>query len=521
MVTRLVVLVMLCGAGLAQASGFYLGDNGARASLLGGAFTAQADDVTAMQYNPAGLTRMPGLSLLADTNLLWHTVTFARQDPGFDPANPTTLVPTVQNKVDSPFLLPFFGANYGFKLFGRGAAVGLGLFAPPSQGKYDFPAPNYATDDAGKYVESPLKYAPQRYALISNDIIIAYPTLSLAYEVFPWLQVGVSAQLTLANFKQVQTMFGGDSLGINPMRQLQEDPNYDATVAIDLAGRVGFTAVFGLMARPTEWLSFGASLRPAIPFVGRGKMTVDLPKFFQDAGARVVGANGESCASEAQTSVTNCTATLRMTLPLEVRAGARAMPVRGLGINFDFVYQGWNSIDQLLLTPESVSIVGAPGAAPASIAAFGVKKNWMPTWSVRLGASVRLIKYLSVSVGANYETGAAPTSTYSVDWTHPTRLIVTGGLTAHLPFVELVAGALVTPKVTTVVQDSVVARGQTNPDLTPGVVGNGLYTSEAWGLLFGLRGHFGERAAPTRAEQPLIELGGGEAAPAPAPGAAN
>lgn len=510
---RIALLSTLCVSGLAQASGFYLGDNGARASLLGGAFTAQADDLTAMQYNPAGLARLQGWSLLADTNVLRHDVTYSRQDPGYDPANPSSLINTVQNRPE-PFLLPFFGASFGFPLAGRTFTVGLGLFAPPSQGRYAYPEPNYAVDDQGRYVESPRKFAPQRYALISNDIIIAYPTLSLAYDVLPWLQVGVSAQLTVSSFKQAQTMFGGDALGINPQTQLTEDPNYDARVAIDLAGQVGFTGIFGVMVRPTEWLAFGASIRPEIPFLGKGKMTVDLPKFFQDAGARVLGANGESCATEAQTSTTNCTATLRMTMPLEIRAGARAMPVRGLGINFDFVYQGWNSIDQLLLTPDNVTLAGAPGGAPAQIQAFGLKKNWMPTWSVRLGASYRIIKYLSVSVGANYETGAAPSSTYSVDWTHPTRIIVAGGVTAHLPYVELVAGALFTPVTTTVVEDSIVARGQTNPELTPGVVGNGLYTSGAWGLIFGLRGHFGASGKPTIAETPAIELGGGSAAPA-------
>lgn len=519
---RLALLSTLCLSGLARASGFYLGDNGARASLLGGAFTAQADDLTAMQYNPAGLARLPGFSLLADTNVLRHDVTYSRQDPGFDPANPSTLINTVQNRPD-PFLLPFFAASFGFPLAGRTFTVGLGLFAPPSQGRYNYPEPNYAVDEQGRYVESPRKFAPQRYALISNDIIIAYPTLSLAYDVLPWLQFGVSAQLTVANFKQTQTMFGGDALGINPQTQLTEDPNYDARVAIDLAGQVGFTGIIGVMARPTEWLAFGASFRPAIPFLGKGKMTVDLPKFFQDAGAQVVGKDGGSCAAEAQTTQTNCTAELRMTMPMEIRAGARAMPVRGLGINFDFVYQGWNSIDQLLLSPDSVSLVGAPGSAPAQIQAIGLVKNWLPTWSVRLGASYRIIKYLSVSVGANYETGASPSSTYSVDWTHPTRVIISGGVTAHLPYVDIVAGALVTPRVTSVVEDSVVSRGQTNPALTPGVVGNGIYTSEAWGLILGLRGHFGASARPTIAETPAIELGGGAsepAAPAPAPAAA-
>lgn len=523
---RFVKLSVLCAAGVAQASGFYLGDNGAKAMVQGGAFTAQADDATAMQHNPAGLAQQPGFSFLVDLQLLHHDVTFSRQDPGFDPAAPSTLINTVSNRLQpdllskNPFFfsLPFFAASYGFPIAGRNFTVGVGLFAPPSQGNYEYPVPNYAKDDMGRYVEKANKYAPQRYALTSTNIVIAYPTLSLAYDIHPRFQVGLSAQLTVSQFQQTQTMYGGDALGDNPQRQLLENPDYDATVSIDLPGQIGFTGILGLMARPTDWLSIGASIRPPIPFKARGKIRVDLPDFFTNAGATVVGANGGSCSTAEQQMVTNCEADLAMTLPLELKFGARATPIEGLGINLDFLYQGWGSVDQLLLTPDQVSLSSGPSATPTPIAAFGVKKQWKGTISVRLGGSYRIFKYLSAHAGVLFETGAAPSSTYSVDWTHPTRFIFTGGFTGHLGPLDLIAGALFTPTNTTVVEDSIVARGQTNPEIAAGVVGNGIYTSGAFGLIFGLRGHFGA-AAP--AAKPLFgaPATAAPAAPAPAPAA--
>ena len=512
---RFVKLCALCAAGVAQASGFYLGDNGAKAMLQGGAFVAQADDGTAMQHNPAGLAAQPGLSFLVDLQLIRHDVSFLRQDPGFDPANPSTLINTVHNN-PVPFLLPFFAASYGFPIAGRNFTIGLGLFAPPSQGKYDYPKPAYLKDEAtGKYVERPNRSAPQRYALISNDIVIAYPTLSLAYDIHPMFQVGVSAQLTVSNFAQSQMMYGGDALNDNPQKQLLENPDYDALVAINLPGQFGFTGILGLMFRPTPWLSFGASVRPPIPFKSRGKITVDLPKFFNDAGATVVGANGGSCAAADQTGkVINCEAELVMKLPLELKFGARILPIENLGINVDFTYQGWNSIQQLLLTPQNVSLKANPGAEPTPIPQFGVQKQWLPTWSVRVGGTYRIFKYLSASLGAMYETGAAPTKTYSVDWTHPSRFIFTGGFTGHLGPVDVIVGALYTPAVTTVVTDSIVVRGQTNPDIAPGAVGNGIYTSGAWGLNFGVRAHFGEARA---AAKPLVGSSNEAPVAAPAP----
>lgn len=495
---RLLSLCLAFVSGGVWASGFYFGDNGAKAMVQGGAFTAQSDDLTAMQHNPGGLAQQQGFSFLADIQLLRHDVTFSRQDPGFDPSKPSTLVNTVSSQKD-PYVLPFFGVAYGFKLFERSATIGVGLFAPPSQGHYLYPTPNY-TKDGTSYTESPVKYAPQRYAMISNDIIIAYPTLSLAYEVHKMLSIGISAQLTVSNFKQTQTLFGGDALGLNPMKQLQENPDYDATVSIDLPGQVGFTGIIGLLFKPTDWLSFGASVRPPIPFKARGKITVELSDFFKNAGATV---NGD-------------TATLTMTMPLEVRFGARLTPIQGLGINADFVYQGWNSVDQLLLTPENVSITN--NGMTSTIAPFALKKNWMATYSVRVGASYRIFQYLSASLGVLFETGAAPTSTYSVDWTHPTRFIFTGGVTGHLGPIDVIAGALFTPTNTTVVTDSVVARGQTNPDSAPAYVGNGVYTSGGYGVILGVRGNFGGTPAPAaKPVEPVVAPAAAPAAEAPAP----
>ena len=257
------------------------------------------------------------------------------------------------------------------------------------------------------------------------------------------------------------------------MEQRKEDPNYDATVAIDLPGQVVFTGILGVMAQPFDWLSLGASVRPSIPFKAKGKFTAELSDYFKAQGASI---NGD-------------VATLTMTMPWEVKVGARVTPIANLGINFDFVYQGWDSVDQLLLTPENVTLTALGNSSP--IVPFGVKKNWHATWSVRLGASYRIMKYVSVSLGALYETGAAPTATYSVDWTHPTRFIFTGGVTGHLGPLDVIVGAMFTPTNTTVVTDSQVLRGQTNPDIVAGPVGNGIYTSGGYGIILGVRGNFG------------------------------
>lgn len=449
--SRYIVMGLCCLAGAARASGFYLGDNGAKAMVQAGAFVAQADDGTAIQYNPAGLARQRGVSFLADLQVLRQDVSFFRHDPG----SPDALSNTVANKKE-PFLLGFFAASYGLTLAERNFNVGLGIYSAPAQGRNVFPTPNYRTD---AFAEPPNTFAPQRHALISNDMAVAYPTLALAWELHPRFQIGVSAQLVLSRFQQTQVMYRGDAA--------TDNPDLDATISVDLTGQIGFTGIFGVMAQPTDWLSIGASFRPPVPIKARGKMSVSLSEAATTAGARVSGDD----------------ASLQLTLPMEARLGARMMPLPGpwndrLSLNFDLVYQGWNSIDQLRVVPENVTVRGSTNAEPIPLAALGGPRNWHPTLSVRAGTSFRVLQHLSLHAGTSYETGAAPSSTSSVDWANPGRFILTGGLTGHFGPISLIAGGLYSPTVTTEVSDSVL-RG-----------GNGTYTSGAWGLLFGVRANF-------------------------------
>src|SRR5262249_11249181 len=54
----------------ARADGFRILDQGAAATAQGAAFAAQADDPSAIHYNPAGMTQLPGVQLYGGVNLI-------------------------------------------------------------------------------------------------------------------------------------------------------------------------------------------------------------------------------------------------------------------------------------------------------------------------------------------------------------------------------------------------------------------------------------------------------------------
>ena len=61
----LALAALLAAPGAAHASGFGLFQHGGRATGQAGAFTARASDPSALYYNPAAITRLPGLQLEA------------------------------------------------------------------------------------------------------------------------------------------------------------------------------------------------------------------------------------------------------------------------------------------------------------------------------------------------------------------------------------------------------------------------------------------------------------------------
>jgi long-chain fatty acid transport protein len=96
------------------ASGFGYYEHGARATAMAGAYTAVADTVTTIYYNPAGIAFLEGTHI----NVGMHPVS-----PGFQ-----ATLNGVTTEVSDDFVLPASG--YISHRFGDNLAVGVGVFAP-------------------------------------------------------------------------------------------------------------------------------------------------------------------------------------------------------------------------------------------------------------------------------------------------------------------------------------------------------------------------------------------------------
>ena len=99
------------------AGGFQINEHGARAMGMGGAFTAVANDASAIYWNPAGLTQLTGTQLMLGTTLISPMSSFK----GIAPA-------TTEYKTESQTFFPtHFFAAHNFK---NGLAAGIGFTSP-------------------------------------------------------------------------------------------------------------------------------------------------------------------------------------------------------------------------------------------------------------------------------------------------------------------------------------------------------------------------------------------------------
>jgi len=456
---------VVCAIGSpALASGISFGENGVRALSMGGAFTGLADDLSAIQHNPAGLTQLEGFQLLVDGQISVHQVEFQRTNA----AGNALFAQPVRNEA-GPFFAPMIAASYGLRLLERPLTFAVGVYGPPAVGRYAYSRPDYSQDAGGDFIQSPNRSAPQRYALISRDTTVLFPTLSVAWAVMSRLSVGVSLQYVHSRFAFEQAITAEPGTPA----ELLENARWDNLARVNLQGTPTATAVFGLWGRPINLLSLGVSVRPPVPLRATGTLDVELGPQATALGAALSG-------NQARFS---------MALPLELKAGAHLQVVPSLGINLDLVYEGWSALDQIVLTPQNVQLTQSLGP-PTTLAPVRLDKRWRNTFGLRAGLEYALRFGLVVRAGVLLDTQAAPPQRFSVDFPIQARTLLTLGAGYRLGPFELVGAVAVLPPRNMSVQNSEVTA--TNALGLPGtVVGNGRYSSGGFQGSLGLRARWG------------------------------
>lgn len=226
-------------------AGFQIMAQGARASGMGLAFTAVANDPSAIFYNPAGLGWQKHFSGMLGGSLL------TKVEGEFEGANPFPGTGFgVEEQHKTTFTLP---TTYGVVPLTQNINFGIGVFAPYGLG--------FRWEDAEKFSG---RFLAQNVVIQSSDI---NPVLSWQAAPSFALAVGADYRLSKVTLERNQAR-------INPFTNSVVDV---AHIKLDseLLDNDGWGWNAGILWKPVPLLSFGAAYRSSIEidFEGEAKFT--------------------------------------------------------------------------------------------------------------------------------------------------------------------------------------------------------------------------------------------------------
>jgi long-subunit fatty acid transport protein len=252
--------------------------------------------------------------------------------------------------------------------------------------------------------------APQRYDMVSSDLLVFYPTVGLAWEPLPGLSVGGHFQAAYGSF-ELALVAGTVSN--------KEDPDFDSDIKLSTRDVFTPTGILGVHWRALPFLELGASVRFGFTFHFEGDVEATLPESL--ALVEVRPNPGDI--------------TLDVPMPWVVRSGLRyvnrdAAERERFDLELDFV---WESTGQVKVFDVTTDVAFDFAGTTKQIESLSQQHNWDDSWSLRLGGSYNIHDLfghgtLILRAGGFYESAAAPAAFSRLDFLPFARYGVTAGV---------------------------------------------------------------------------------------------
>ena len=368
------LVVLLFSATSVMAAGFRLPEQGAKAMGMGMAFVAQADDPSAIYYNPAGIVQLEGQNvMIGGTYIRENGATFK----GTTPLTFNTGTGMFDIQTETQEDLHFFIPNaYWTRKASPDFAYGVGMFVPFGLGQ--------------KYENRQTSIFRNQVADVEIQTFVVNPTV--AWKINEVLSVGVGIDFMYG--KASLTQAGVVRLGAAPLDQVN-------IFQLDLEGDgTAWGYNFGLLLTPSEHWKVGFAYRSpfklkikdadvdvwdinsTVPFVPPGPFTA----------AQVFG--GASFHTKASTQID---------MPATAALGVAYIRDR-LTLEADLDLTFWSSFDTLV-----VDIRDNNGLLPDAVR----PEDWEDVVGVNVGAEYRLTDPLALRVGLRWDPTPVPAETMS------------------------------------------------------------------------------------------------------------
>ncbi len=362
-------------------------------------------DLTALHFNPGKLAALEGSRAMWHHNLVFHEGSFTRAtlDPGWL-SDGGTEFDTVHDNESLFWLGGFLAASIDIGDFTDAAyvedlTIALGIYGPSSVGKQDWP-----------------DYGPQSFMFTESDLLLAYYSLAVAWQLPDTFGVGLTLQwVDLSKMEYELVVDSTPTTGAGSLDPIAAPDNGRLTTKLVLEDRVGFTAQVGAWWRPVKFLEIAVASRfLPVELTPSGGVVVDQPSLITD----------------------ELSVEMDLTLPATVRGGVRFIHWCGdrelFDIELDLFWEGWSSIDSY-----NVRMDGEISAQ--EVEDMTIDKNWQDTFSVRAGASWNawVDPGITAHLGGFWESAAVPLNYSHLDFPSFERFGLGLGLSVELGPVAL------------------------------------------------------------------------------------
>lgn len=374
--------------------GYFNGNKGARAVGRGGAFTAKADDLSAVAFNPAGLAHIGTTLIQVGNRFSYNAHSFTRA-PTLDWGNAEDNVPRyvefdeVENEKPWHLLDPILGITTNFGL--EDWQFALAAYAPAGIREEEYPV------EGG-----------QRYMMVARDAMMINYSASVAWKLRELFGLGASLQIIAVpelKYSLVIDGFAEQGGGVYPVSS-----KWDIVATTEGSDLFTFNAVIGGWYRPAPFLELGLSAQ-VVPADVTTSSTLSLePLQPETIPGTITLLRNEQPADDVDVG---------LPLPMTFRAGARYRHLEGdlerFDIELDLTYETWSRVEQFLL--DSNGLVAQVGEYPVDIGQIKIDKQWQNTLTVALGGDYNVVpKRFTARGGVYFETAVADEPYANIDF---------------------------------------------------------------------------------------------------------
>lgn len=393
LVCSAVSAAILATASLSFGAGLKINEQGAKAMGMANAFTAQADDPTALYYNPAGIAFLKG----AQINLGSVVIAVPQTEfEGTTGLSGSTVVSEMAKK--DLFIAPNLYATYTLAALPLTFGLGINSIYPLAK----------SWDDSSAF--------RNQIQNISVKPINFQPTVAYLFQDYN-LAVAAGLDVTHAIVSLSKSAFVPDP----------NTPNEPAELGImGLDGTANdFGYNLGLKWKPLKELSFGVAYRSEIT------LHVDGDANFlatTQAGAAAIQQSANFTSYNSRIRGTSTVST-KITLPDSLALGVAWQPNDKLTVEFDAERTGWSSLKQLEFNFDNTQFNSFNNKPEA--------KNWKDVWCYKVGTQYAYNKNLDLRAGYAYDTNPIPDSTLGPMLPDADRHNVSIGMGVHNDYASL------------------------------------------------------------------------------------